>query len=166
MRNSTLPAPTGPCAATTNSDVIVSQSFDRGRTWSDPAALELSGDQWTPWRAYDTAGVLRIGTFDRRYVGANHKYDHSLATETGAGTLSFSTSKLTTVSSDPTTSNRWFAPTINPSLPFATSFIGDYSNIAALPSGGVAAYWTDLRVVACFGSRCGHGQDAFFATAP
>jgi hypothetical protein len=166
MRNSTLPAPTDPYAAKTNSDVIVSQSFDRGRTWSAPAAIELSGDQFMPWGAYDSAGLLRIGTFDRQYDGANHQYDYSLATETGAGTLSFTTSKLTTASSDPTTGDRWFAATINPSFPFATSFIGDYSNIAALPSGGVAAYWTDLRVQACFGVRCGHGEDAFFATAP
>jgi hypothetical protein len=70
------------------------------------------------------------------------------------------------VSSDPTTGDRWFAATLNASFPFATSFIGDYSNIAALPSGGVAAYWTDLREQACFGSRCGHGEDAFFATVP
>jgi hypothetical protein len=80
--------------------------------------------------------------------------------------LAFTTSKVSTVSSDPTTGDRWFAPTLNASFPFATSFIGDYSNIAALRSGGVAAYWTDLREQACFGSRCGHGEDAFFATVP
>src|SRR5205823_11949448 len=39
MRNSTTPAPADPYAATTNSDVIVSQSFDRGRNWSAPVAL-------------------------------------------------------------------------------------------------------------------------------
>jgi len=89
-----------------------------------------------------------------------------VATETGSGTLAFTTSKVSTVSSDPTTGDRWFAPTVNPSFPFATSFIGDYSNIAALPSGGVAAYWTDLRQQACFGGRCGHGEDAFYATMP
>ena len=31
MRNSTLPAPSDPYAAVTNSDVVVSQSFDSGR---------------------------------------------------------------------------------------------------------------------------------------
>src|SRR6187549_793543 len=65
MRNSTLPAPADPYVAKTNSDVIVSQSFDRGRTWSPPVALTLAGDQWMPWGAYDGAGRLRIGTFDR-----------------------------------------------------------------------------------------------------
>jgi len=48
----------------------------------------------------------------------------------------------------------------------ATTFLGDYSNIATLPSGGVVAYWTDLRKEACFLGVCGHGQDAFFAAAP
>ena len=166
MRNSTIPAPANPYVAKTDSDVIVSQSFDRGQTWSTPTALALPGDQFMPWGAYDTSGRLRIGTFDRQYDAANHKYDYSVATETGSGTLAFTTSKVSTVSSDPTTGDRWFAASVNPSFPFATSFIGDYSNIAALPSGGVAAYWTDLREPACFGSRCGHGEDAFYATMP
>ena len=166
MRNSTLPAPTNPYAATTNSDVIVSQSIDRGRSWSTPVALELPGDQFQPWGAYGSAGTLRIGLFDRRYDPANHLYDYSLATETGSGTLSFSTSKVSTVSSDPTKGNRWFAATLAPAFPFATTFLGDYSNIAATPSGAVVAYWTDLREEACFGTRCGHGQDAFFAAVP
>jgi hypothetical protein len=166
MRNSTTPAPANPYVAKTNSDVIVSQSFDRGQTWSAPVALALAGDQFQPWGAYDTSGLLRIGTFDRQYDAANHLYDYSLATETGAGTLAFSTSKISTASSDPTTGDRWFAATANASFPFATTFLGDYSNIAALPSGGVAAYWTDLRVPATFAGRTGHGEDAFYATAP
>jgi hypothetical protein len=165
MRNSTLPAPTNPYATSTNSDVIVSQSFDRGRTWSSPVALALAGDQFMPWGAYDGSGRLRVGMFDRDDA-ANHRYDYTLATETGSGTLVFTTSKVTTTPSDPTTGNRWFAPTLNAGFPFATSFLGDYSNIAIVPGGGVAAYWTDLRETACFGARCGHGQDAYFAMAP
>ena len=39
-----LPAPADPYAAVTNSDVIVSQSFDRGRTWSAPSALTIDGE--------------------------------------------------------------------------------------------------------------------------
>jgi hypothetical protein len=163
MRNSSLPAPSDPYVAKTNSDVVVSQSFDRGRTWSTPAVLTLSGDQFMPWGAYDAAGLLRIGLFDRHYDTANHLYDYSLATETGASTLAFSTSKLTTASSDPTTGDRWFAGTLNANFPFATSFLGDYSNIAATSDGGVVAYWTDMRNDATFGSRTGHGEDAYFA---
>jgi len=166
MRNSPRPAPMDPYAATTNSDIIVSQSFDRGRTWSAPAALTLENDQFMPWGAYDSAGLLRIGLFDRQYDAANHLYGYSLATETGAGTLAFTTSELTTALSDPTRDNRWFTATVNPAFPRATAFLGDYSNIAAVPSGGVVAYWTDLREQACFLGTCGHSQDAFFAAAP
>src|SRR5438093_1436314 len=166
MRNSPTPAPTNPYAAVTNSDIIVSQSFDRGRTWSAPAVLPLAGDQFMPWGAYDSAGILRIGLFDRQYDAANNRYGYSLATETAPGALTFATTQLTTTLSDPTTGNRWFAATVNAAFPFATTFLGDYSNIAAVPSGGIVAYWTDLRQTACFAGRCRQGQDAFFATAP
>ena len=74
MRNSTLPAPVDPYAAATNSDVIVSQSFDRGRTWSAPFALRLDGDQFMPWGAFDRGGFLRIGFYDRQYDAANRRY--------------------------------------------------------------------------------------------
>ena len=166
MRNSTLPAPANPYAAVTNSDVIVSQSFDRGHTWSPPVALTLPGDQFMPWGAYDSNGFLRIGTFDRQHDAANHSYGYTLANESGSGTLVFSTTQLTTALSNPTTGNRWFAGTVNPAFPFATTFLGDYSNIAAKPSGGIVAYWTDLRLQACFAGVCRKGEDAFFAAAP
>ena len=168
MRNSQLPAPSSPYAPSgaTNSDVIVSQSFDRGRTWSAPFALTLDGDQFMPWGAFDRAGLLRIGFFDRQYDPANHLYGYTLATQTSGGSTLFNFNQLTTTLSDPTKGNRWFAATANASFPFATTFLGDYSNIATTASGGVVAYWTDLRQQACFGGRCGSGQDAFFATAP
>jgi hypothetical protein len=166
MRNSTLPAPANPYVAKTNSDVIVSQSLDRGRTWSAPTALTLSGDQFMPWGAYDSAGRLRIGVFDRQYDPANHKYGYSLSTEMSAGSLAFTTTQLTTKLSDPTTADRWFARTVNAGFPFATTFLGDYSNIAAFPTGGrIAAYWTDMRNQACFAGICRSGEDAFYATS-
>jgi hypothetical protein len=163
MRNSTLPAPTDPYAAVTNSDVIVSQSFDRGRTWSAAAAIPRASDQFQPWGAFDAAGRLRIGTFDRGTDPANHRYDYSLATQTGAATFSFAA--VSTVRSDPTRDNRWFAVTLNPAFPFATAFLGDYSNVAVVPgTTRVVAYWTDLRETACFAGICRHGQDAYFAS--
>ncbi|HEY1368905.1 MAG TPA: sialidase family protein [Gaiellaceae bacterium] len=166
MRNTPQPVAPDPYAATTNSDVVVSQSFDRGRTWSDPVALTLANDQFMPWGAYDAAGRLRIGTFDRQYDAANHLYGYTVATETAPGALAFTQAQVSTALSDPTRDNRWFSATVNPGFPFATSFIGDYSNIAVVPGGGVVAYWTDLRNQACFAGRCGHGEDAFFARAP
>jgi len=166
MRNTTgIPfAPfADPYAVTTNSDVIVSQSFDGGQHWSAPTALTRSGDQFMPWGAYDKNGRLRIGFFDRSYDSANHMYGYSLASETSWGSLSFSTGQVTTVLSDPTKNDRWFAATLNPDFPRATTFLGDYSNIAATPDGGVVAYWTDMREDATFAGVTRKGEDAFFA---
>jgi hypothetical protein len=162
MRNTPHPVDPNPYVARTDSDVVVSESFDNGRTWGAATALALSGDQFMPWGAYDTAGTLRIGFFDRSGDAANHTYRYSLATQTAPNT--FATSPVSDVASDPTTGNRWFAGTLNAAFPFATSFLGDYSNIAPTAGGGVVAYWTDLRNAASFGGRTGHGQDAYFAT--
>jgi hypothetical protein len=168
MRNSTLPAPSDPYSATTNSDVVVSESTDGGATWSAPTAIPLSGDQFMPWAVFDGAGHLRIGFFDRSYDSANHQYGYTLATETTPGI--FSTSQVTTALSDPTANDRWFAQSVSGSFPHATTFLGDYSNIAAVPgtSSGIVAYWTDMRLENCWGlaSGCGrNGEDAFFAHA-
>jgi hypothetical protein len=166
MRNSQLPAPEDPYEADTNSDVIVSQSFDSGRTWSTASAIARTNDQFQPWGAYDNGGRLRIGFFDRAGDAANHTYGYTLATETSAGSLAFSLTELSTMRSDPTKNNRWFAGTVDPAFPFATTFIGDYSGIAATPAGGVVATWTDLRNDVTFAGRAGHGQDMYFAAAP
>jgi hypothetical protein len=156
-----------PYSTTTNSDVIVSQSFDAGATWSAPAAVALPGDQFMPWGAYDSTGKLRIGTFDRSVDPANHPYGYSVLTESTAGSLAFGAPNVvSTVNSDPTTGDRWFAATVNPAFPFATLFLGDYSNIAATADGHVLAYWTDMRNDATFAGRTGHGEDAYFAVAP
>lgn len=159
MRNSTLPAPNDPYTATTNSDIVVSQSFDGGQTWSAPVALAASGDQFMPWGAYDTSGLLRIGYFDRSYDAANHLYGYTLATETVPGSLTFTKTQVTTTLSDPTLNDRWFS---GAAPNHATTFLGDYSGIAATPSGGVASYWTDMRNNVCFTVRCGWGEDAYF----
>jgi hypothetical protein len=164
MRNSTLPSPTSPYAATTDSDVVVSQSFDAGRTWSTPVALSIPGDQFQPWGTYDTNGLLRIGYFDRSIDPANHLYGYSLATETSPSSLTFTTTTLSTATSDPTMNDRWFSSlTVNPDFPNPTNFLGDYSNIASDGSGGIVAYWTDLRNTVTFTTRTGAGEDAFFA---
>jgi hypothetical protein len=166
MRNSALPAPADPYVAKTNSDIIVSQSFDGGVTWSAPVALAAAGDQFQPWGAYDTRGRLRIGYYDRSYDPENHKYGYTLATEITPGSLSFSTAQLTTALSDPTQGARWFSGlTPNPAFPHPTNFLGDYSGIAVMPSG-VVALWADLRLNTCFGTRCGSGMNTFLAAAP
>jgi len=50
------------------------------------------------------------------------------------------------------------------SFPHPTTFLGDYSGIAA--TSGVVGLWADLRETVCFTVRCGAGEDAFFGAAP
>ncbi|HEY3523417.1 MAG TPA: sialidase family protein [Candidatus Limnocylindrales bacterium] len=164
MRNSVTPAPEDPYTAVTNSDVIVSQSSDYGRTWSSPHAVALAGDQFMPWGAFDAAGTLRIGTFDRSGDAANHRYDYSLLTQTGPA--SYGRSVVSTQSSDPTKNNRWFAATLDADFPFANSFIGDYSNIAVVPgTTHTVAFWTDLRDQVTFAGRTGADEGVYFGYA-
>ncbi|MDP9238311.1 MAG: glycoside hydrolase [Chloroflexota bacterium] len=167
MRNSARPAPADPYEAKTNSDVVVSQSTDGGQTWSARVALAASGDQFMPWASYGPDGKLRIGYFDRSYDAANHKFGYTLATESSAGTLAFSTTQLTTALSDPTRDDFWFSTgTQDPAFPNPSSFLGDYSGIDA-SQGFTAALWTDMRDELCFPQfGCGHGEDAFYATGP
>ena len=151
----------------TDSDVVVSESWNGGASWSTPTALAIPGDQFMPWGAFDSSGKLRVGYFDRSVDPANHAYGYSVATVTGPGT--FSSTTVSTANSDPTRDSRFFARTIDSAFPNATGFLGDYSTIAADPStGGVIAYWTDMRNVNCFAapSNCGlHGEDAYFGRA-
>jgi hypothetical protein len=163
MRNSPLPANPDPYQAITDSDVSVAESLDGGLTWSAPLTIRAAGDQFMPWAAFDANGLLRIGYYDRSYDPANHKYGYTLATRTGSGTLAFSTARVSTALSDPTRGNRWFYTTKDPAFPYATTFIGDYSGIAILPTG-VAALWTDLRETACYNNLCRSGMDAYFGT--
>ena len=80
MRNSTPNTSTSdPDQWITNSDVVVSQSFDGGQNWSSPTALAIGGDQFMPWGVYDSTGILRIGFFDRSYDSENHAYGYTLA---------------------------------------------------------------------------------------
>jgi hypothetical protein len=166
MRNSTLPAPTNPYQAKTNSDIVMSQSFDGGNTWSAPTVLAIPNDQFMPWGAYNARGQLQIGYFDRSYDPANHKYGYSLASETTPGSLNFTEQQVTTALSDPTQGDAFFRTTANANFPNATRFIGDYSNIAISPNG-VAAFWTDMRLQATSPAPfTGSTEDAFFALVP
>src|SRR5262249_52870539 len=142
MRNSTLPAPTNPYLAKTNSDIIVSQSFDSGLHWSTPTAIATVNDQFMPWGAYDASGRLHIGYYDRSYDADNHKYGYTLASETAPGSLSLTTQQVTTALSDPTQGDAFFAGTADSSFPGATTFMGDYTCIAVTEAGQVAAVWT------------------------
>jgi hypothetical protein len=156
--------PPDPYHVKTNSDIVVSQSFDGGKTWSAPTVIKLPNDQFMPWGAYSAQGLLQIGFFDRSYDPANHAYGYTVASENHAGKLDFSFQQATNTLSDPTQGNAWFVTTQNPKFPNATVFIGDYSGIAVTPSGKVAAFWTDQRNAVNFSpTHIGASQDAYFS---
>jgi hypothetical protein len=166
MRNNPYPGARlpslDPYAVQTNSDIIVSQSFNGGVDWSPPTAIQIPSDQFQPWGAYNSSGLLQIGYYDRSYDLANHQYGYTLASETNPGSLNFTFQQVTTVLSDPTKDDAWvWTRTANPDFPNPTPFIGDYSGIAVVPgTNQVAALWTDMREQAPSG---GHAEDAYFA---
>jgi len=164
-RNAAHPVDPDPYVAITNADIVVSETYAGGRTWSTPRAIHRPNDQFMPWAAYDAHGVLQVGFFDRAYDPANHRYGFTLATEKAPGSLQFSFRKVSTVLSDPTRDNLASRGTINPAFPFPAVSVGDYPGIAVTPDA-VVAYWTDLRNDACIGGRCGHRQDSYFAKIP
>lgn len=161
-RGAARPVPGDPYEASTNADVVVSQTFDGGNTWSPPAAIPDPRDQFMPWAAYDSTGRLRIGFFDRSYDQANQKYGFTLATETTPGELHFRLDQVSTALSDPTRNDLPSQGTVNPAFPYPAAFVGDYTGLAA-DGGGVVAYWTDLRNQACQAGRCGFRSDSYFA---
>lgn len=164
-RNAPRPVEPDPYSAVTDADIIVSETRDGGRSWSPPAAIRRPNDQFMPWGAYDTGGRLRVGFFDRSYDPGNHKYGYTLATESAPGSLSFSTTQVSTALSDPTRDNSATRGTVNPAFPNPAVSVGDYTAVATGPDF-VAMLWTDLRETGCVLARCGFRQDAYFARVP
>ncbi|HWF35485.1 MAG TPA: hypothetical protein VG295_08925 [Solirubrobacteraceae bacterium] len=164
-RNAPQPVNPDPYQAVTNADIVVSQSFDGGQTWSAPTTIPAAGDQFMPAAAYDTSGRLRLGYYDRSYDPLNHSYGYTLASETGKGTLRFSTAQVTTALSDPTQGTIGLGFTINSAFPNPALGIGDYTAIAVTPTS-IDAYWTDMRERLCENGQCGSTEDAFFASMP
>jgi hypothetical protein len=166
MRNNPYPGGVLPSAdpyqVHTNSEIIVSQSFDGGKTWSVPTFINKPNEQFQPWGAYDADGRLQIGYYDRSYDPANHQYGYTLASEKKPGSLQFTFQQVTSVLSDPTQGCAGLAVTANSNFPNAATFIGDYSNIAISPYG-VAALWTDKRLPSTVPGFPGSTADAFFA---
>jgi hypothetical protein len=113
-----------------------------------------------PWSAYDSSGRLRIGMFDRSVDPANHKYGYSLATETGAGALKFTTGVISTATFDPTTGDRWVRQHREYRIPVRDRFTRRVPQHRATADGGVVAYWIHMRNDATFADITGRGEDA------
>ncbi len=160
-----LPVSSDPYTAKTNSDIIVSQSYDSGTTWSQPTAIAKPGDQFFPWASYDGLGRLQIGYMDRSYDPNNHLYGYTVAVEQRPGSLQFHQTQVSTALSDPTKDNRWSSTSINANFPRASRFIGDYSGLTTVGLATVAV-WTDQRRQSCLfePSDCGlHGENTYAA---
>ncbi|HEX3298970.1 MAG TPA: sialidase family protein [Actinomycetota bacterium] len=144
-----------PYDTVTNADVMVSESWDSGRTWSSPDVVGANprNDQWFPSVTFLSDGRLVVGMNDRSFDAANHRYAYSLSVQTGSG---WSTQNVSGALSDPTMGNRWFTGgQIFPNFPYPTTFIGDYTEIASSGTT-VRSYWTDLRNDTFAYGRSGH----------
>ena len=146
-----------PYATATNSDVMMSQSFDGGLTWSAaaPVRANTTGDQFFSSAAFLSDGRLVVGMMDRSADPANDAYTYTLSL-LKAG--SWTTQNVSGAASDPTKNNRWFTGgLVFPGFPYPSSFIGDYTTIAASGTT-VHPLWTDLRNPTTFGIRTGADQ--------
>jgi hypothetical protein len=146
-----------PYETETNADIMVSESFDDGHHWSNPAIVgqDPSNDQFFPSVVFLGDGRLVIGMNDRSFDPANHRFAYSLSLQTAGGWM---TQNVSGALSDPTKNNRWFTGgQIFPNFPYPTTFIGDYTQIAANGTT-VRSLWTDLRNDTTFAGRTGHDQ--------
>ena len=146
-----------PYETTTDADVMLSESWDDGRHWSTPVVVgeDPANDQFFPAVAFLADGRLVVGMNDRSFDAANHAYAYSLSLQTGTG---WSTQNVSGALSDPTKDNRWFTGgQIFPGFPYPTTFIGDYTQIAASGTT-IRSLWTDLRNDTTFAGRTGHDQ--------
>ncbi len=150
----------------TNTDVFVVTSSDGGATWGsvtpvlkgDPA----QNDQFYPWTAVDSKGVLNVAFSDRSFDPNNIKYGETLAISTNGGT-SFSHMRVDTGLSNPDDS-RWF--TNGGQTNGKATFIGDYNGLAVGSDRATHPIWTDMRTSAFPNPPPGRGhntQDAVTA---
>jgi hypothetical protein len=148
-----------PYTTATNADIMVSQSWDGGHTWSAPVPVgqNHARDQFFGSAAFLSDGTLVVGMNDRSYDSANNRFAYSLSKMTSTG---WSTTNVSGALSNPTKNNRWFSSglaTTFPNFPYPTTFVGDYTTIAA--SGMVVRpLWTDLRHSVTFAGRGGFDQ--------
>jgi hypothetical protein len=130
---------------TTNNDVFVVRSDDGGSSWTDPLsvlpAASSQNDQFYPWAAVDSSGVLRVSFMDRSYDPDNIKYGYTLSSSSDHGST-FTPVRVDTGLSNPNDS-RFF--TNGGQTNGKATFIGDYNGLAIGPDGVSHPIWTDMR---------------------
>jgi len=143
----------------TNNDVFIARSVDRGETWSAPIVVSgAPNDQFYPWGSVGPSGEIVVGYMDRQYqpASAQCRYGFTLSVS-GDGGSRFSHQRVDTGLSRADDS-RWFGRN--------TRFIGDYNNVAVGADGTAWAVWTDMRRDVTFLGVTRAGQDAVAAKVP
>ncbi len=137
-----------PCTfqtVTTNTDVFVVSSTNGGTNWSMPVPVPAGGssdnDQFYPWAAVSSTGILKVAFKDRSYDPSNIKYGETLATSTDGG-ASFTSAHVDSGLSNPNDS-RWF--TNGGTTNGKATFLGDYEGLAIGSDGVSHPIWTDMR---------------------
>lgn len=118
---------------TGDADIMLSRSTDNGTTWGAPVRLNDDPvgnhkDQFFPWIASAPDGYIHVSWFDRREDAANHDYKEYFTYSSDHGATWAANVAVSSAASNPGTS----------------TFIGDYSGIAA-STGVVMPMWTDIR---------------------
>lgn len=119
----------------TDTDIFVSTSMD-GLSWSEARRVNTDPlgngkDQFFPWAAVAPDGILHVSFLDRAGDPRNHNI---------GATLCLSGNEAGTFSCASSSTGMW-----DPDLAFRKGlFIGDYTGIAAGPTGSFAA-WPDAR---------------------
>ncbi len=131
---------------TGDADILLSRSTDNGNTWGSPQRLNddpmrNGKDQFFPWIAASPDGRVHVSWFDRREDpnDANYKEYYTYSTDHGA------------------TWQPNIAVSTAASAPANSSFIGDYSGIAAT-NNVVMPVWTDIRTAGNQNAYVARGQ--------
>lgn len=134
----------------TNTDVFITRSTDFGSSWTAPARVNgadsgAGNDQWFPWVDVSPSdGTVGVLYNDRSYDGTHATHEATLS-ESPAGGLAFSSSKVSTASSYPRDS-RFFRAHVT-GCDNCTLFHGDYIGLAYGSDGSANGVWTDMRDV-------------------
>jgi len=190
MRDSVTPAPSNPYVAKTNSDIVVSQSFDRGQTWSAPIQVNDNAnpnvDEVQPNLTAAANGTVSVAFYDRRLscpqagsaeaIGAglvldqqNSRYGGSLPPYGASNycvnsSIQFYGSLLRPLGGNIRISQHSWDPQLNsprPSgIPSSEGFIGDYFGNATSGSSSLTSSVSTFD----FGRNPNHYQQQVVAT--
>ncbi len=133
-----------PEGKTTDDDVFILKSTDRGATWVNPSTgsssplrvnqdgLRNGKDQWFPWAAVAPDGRVDVVFYDRRDDPFN-RFTHLYLARSSDGGATWTDMRVSDV---PSNMNWSFDSGI---------FIGDYNALAIGPDGTSYPFWTDAR---------------------